>query len=206
MRTCPTILKTELLAESGHFQIEALHLQFSNGQQRVYERLRGTGYRSVMLVAMPDPLHVLLVHEYAVGVENTVLGLPKGGAEPDEDYLQAAQRELCEEVGLRAGRLTELGELTLAPGHLCHRYQVVLAEDLSPCLLEGDEPEPLECLRVPLTQIPELVACGDLHEARAIAALFMAIGALARRDQPSVSASPLPCGEGACSRSAAQPS
>ena len=45
MRNCPTILKTELLAQSGNFQIEALHLQFSNGQQRVYERLRGTGYR-----------------------------------------------------------------------------------------------------------------------------------------------------------------
>jgi ADP-ribose diphosphatase len=184
MRNCPTILKTELLAQSGHFQIEALHLQFSNGQQRVYERLRGTGYRSVMLVAMPDPEHVLLVREYAVGVEKTILGLPKGGAEPDEDYLQAAQRELSEEVGMRAARLTELGELTLAPGHLCHRYRVVLAEQLSPCQLEGDEPEPLECLRIPLAQIPELVARGDLHEARAIAALFMAMGVLARRACP----------------------
>jgi ADP-ribose diphosphatase len=181
MRNCPTILKTELLAQSGHFQIEALHLQFSNGQQRIYERLRGTGYRSVMLVAMPDPAHVLLVREYAVGVEKTILGLPKGGAEPDEDYLQAAQRELSEEVGMRAERLTELGELTLAPGHLCHRYRVVLAEQLSPCQLEGDEPEPLECLRVPMAQIPELVARGELHEARAIAALFMAIAALAQR-------------------------
>ncbi|WP_137885810.1 ADP compounds hydrolase NudE [Pseudomonas sp. 2FE] len=181
MRTCPTILKTELLAESGYFQIEALHLQFSNGQQRVYERLRGTGYRSVMLVALPDPEHVLLVREYAVGVEAKVLGLPKGGAEPDEDYLQAAQRELIEEVGLRAERLTELGELTLAPGHLCHRYSVVLAEDLSPCYLPGDEPEALDLIRLPLAQIPELVARGELHEARAIAALFMALGALARR-------------------------
>ena len=69
----------------------------------------------------------------------------------------------------------------MAPGHLCHRYRVVLAEHLSPCQLVGDEPEPLECLSVPLAQIPELVARGDLHEARAIAALFMAIGALARR-------------------------
>ncbi|MGH8383478.1 ADP compounds hydrolase NudE [Pseudomonas sp.] len=181
MRNCPTILKTELLAQSSHFQIEALHLQFSNGQKRVYERLRGTGYRSVMLVALADPAHVLMVREYAVGVEATILGLPKGGAESNESYLQAAQRELSEEVGLQAAQLTELGELTLAPGHLCHRYRVVLAEQLSPCPLDGDEPEPLECIKVPLAQIPELVACGELHEARAIAALFMAIGELARR-------------------------
>jgi ADP-ribose diphosphatase len=181
MRQLPTILKTELLAESDYFQIEALHLQFSNGQQRVYERLRGTGYRSVLVVAMPAPNLVLLVREYAVGVEGHVLGLPKGGADPGETYLQAAQRELGEETGLRAGRLTELGELTLAPGHLCHRCQVVLAENLLPGSGHGDEPEPLELVRVPLADLHGLVARGELHEARAIAALFMAMGALARR-------------------------
>ncbi|MDH0301683.1 MULTISPECIES: ADP compounds hydrolase NudE [unclassified Pseudomonas] len=182
MRQCPTILKTELLAESSHFQIEALHLRFSNGQQRIYERLRGTGYRSVLVVAMPDPRHVLMVREYAVGVESTILGLPKGGADEGESYLQAAQRELGEEVGLHAARLTELGELTLAPGHLCHRCRVVLAEELAPCKPPpGDEPEPLECLPVALADIPALVAGGELHEARAIAALFMAMGVLARR-------------------------
>ncbi|MGF6395131.1 ADP compounds hydrolase NudE [Pseudomonas plecoglossicida] len=182
MRQSPTILKTELLAKSSHFQIEALHLQFSNGQRRIYERLNGTGYRSVLLVAMPDPHHVLMVREYAVGVEGTLLGLPKGGADVGESYLEAAQRELGEEVGLHSARLTELGDLTLAPGHLGHRCRVVLAEQLSPCTrLTADEPEPLECLTVPMAQIPALVASGELHEARAIAAIFMAMGVLAQR-------------------------
>ncbi|MGQ7957768.1 ADP compounds hydrolase NudE [Pseudomonas sp. SP16.1] len=182
MRSLPTIVKTELLAESGYFQIEALHLEFSNGQQRVYERLRGTGYQSVMVVARPDPAHVLLVREYAVGVEQRVLGLPKGGVDLGESYLAAANRELQEEIGLRAGRLTELGQLTLAPGHLCHSYQVVLAEDLQPCPALGDEPEPLEIIKVPISQVARLVACGEMHEARAIAALFMAMNHLSTFD------------------------
>ena len=179
MRSLPTILKTELLAESGYFQIEALHLEFSNGHQRIYERLRGTGYQSVMVVALPDPDHVLLVREYAVGVEQRILGLPKGDVDAGESYLEAANRELREEVGLRAEHLTELGHLTLAPGHLCHSYRVVLAEDLHPCLTQGDEPEPLEVIRVPLNNLACLVARGELHEARAIAALFMAINHIA---------------------------
>lgn len=178
MRRPPTILKTELLARSAWFQIEALHLEFSNGQRRVYERLRGSGYQSVLVVALPDPQHVLLVREYAVGVEARVLGLPKGGVEPGETCLQAANRELMEEVGLRAGRLRELGTLSLAPGHLCHSCTVVLAEDLQPGTAEGDEPEPLEQLRVPLADVAGLVASGELHEARAIAALFMALASL----------------------------
>ncbi|MFZ6047721.1 ADP compounds hydrolase NudE [Pseudomonas sp. CR3202] len=175
MRSLPTILKTELLAKSDWFQIEALHLEFSNGQQRIYERLRGSGYQSVIVVAQPDPDHVLLVREYAVGVEQRVLGLPKGGVDGDETPEQAANRELMEEVGLRANRVRELGLLTLAPGHLCHSCRVVLAEDLQPCAAEGDEPEPLEVIHVPLAQLPALVASGELQEARAIAALFMAL-------------------------------
>ncbi|WP_285962388.1 ADP compounds hydrolase NudE [Pseudomonas tohonis] len=180
MRRAPTILKTELLARSDWFQIEALHLEFSNGQRRIYERLRSSGYQSVLIVALPDPHHVLLVREYAVGVEQRVLGLPKGGVDQGEDSLQAANRELMEEVGMRAGRLRELGTLSLAPGHLCHSCSVVLAEDLHPGTATGDEPEPLEVIRVPLSRIPELVTCGELHEARAIAALFMA---MAQRQQ-----------------------
>lgn len=181
MRSLPTILKTELLAESGYFQIEALHLEFSNGQQRIYERLRGTGYQSVMVVALPDLEHALLVREYAVGVEQRILGLPKGGVEIGESYLEAANRELKEEIGLSAGRLCELGQLTLAPEHLCHSYRVILAEDLNPCKTLGDEPEPLEVIQVPLSSIPSLVACGELHEARAIAALFMAMNHVTTR-------------------------
>lgn len=180
MRSLPTIVKTELLARSDWFQIEALHLEFANGQQRVYERLRGSGYQSVLVVALPDPQHVLLVREYAVGVEQRVLGLPKGGVEPGETTLQAANRELMEEVGLRAGRLRELGVLTLAPGHLCHSCSVVLAEDLQPCTATGDEPEPLEVMQLALSQLPALVASGELQEARAIAALFMALSSSSR--------------------------
>ncbi|MNL83263.1 ADP compounds hydrolase NudE [compost metagenome] len=57
----------------------------------------------------------------------------------------------------------------------------MLAEDLEPSTALGDEPEPLEVIRVPLALVPALVASGELHEARAISALFMA---LSRKSAP----------------------
>jgi len=50
---------------------------------------------------------------------------------------------------------------------------LVIARDLYPSKLEGDEPEPLEVVRHPLSEIDDLITQADFHEGRAIAALFL---------------------------------
>lgn len=64
--------------------------------------------------------------------------------------------------------------MTLAPGYLSHQTQVILAEQLYPDRLEGDEPEAPEVVSWPLSDLAGLLACDELTEARTIAALFMA--------------------------------
>ena len=66
----PQILHTELVASSRLFRVEQVHLQFSNGEERVYERMQGGNRGAVMVVPMLDDHTVLLVKEYAVGTEN----------------------------------------------------------------------------------------------------------------------------------------
>ena len=51
---------------------------------------------------------------------------------------------------------------------------VVLAQDLYPAALVGDEPEPLQLVPWPLDAIDELYDCEEFDEARAIAALHLA--------------------------------
>ncbi len=88
--------------------------------------------------------------------------------------MAAANRELMEECGFGAHRLEPLVELTLAPNYMCHRMQVMLATDLYPRRLPGDEPEPLIVETHAIDEIGSLLARDDFHEARAIAALFIA--------------------------------
>ncbi|AKS40948.1 ADP compounds hydrolase NudE [Wenzhouxiangella marina] len=162
------------------FKVEQLDLEFSNGERRTYERLLSRGLGAVIIVAMPDEDHVLLVREYACGVHRYELGLPKGRLEPGESLLEGANRELQEECGFAARELRELGQLTLAPGYMTHATHVVLARDLYPSRLPGDEPEELEVLRWPLDRLVDLVEREDCSEGRTIAALYMARD-LARR-------------------------
>ncbi|MFU8877250.1 MAG: ADP compounds hydrolase NudE [Wenzhouxiangellaceae bacterium] len=170
----PQIHRREEQPEKSLFRVESLDLEFSNGQRRTYERLMSRGVGAVIIAAMPDPETVLLVREYACGVHRYEIGLPKGRLEPGESHLEGANRELQEEVGFAARDLRVLGQLTLAPGYMTHATHVVLARDLYPSRLPGDEPEELEVIRWPIANLAELVQRDDCTEGRSIAALYMA--------------------------------
>lgn len=155
------------------FKVESLDLEFSNGQTRTYERLRSRGLGAVIVVAMPDDETVLLVKEYAAGLHHYELGLVKGRLEVGETVLEGAQRELREETGFGAHHMQELTVLSLAPGYMTHITHVVLARQLYPAKLEGDEPEELEIVRWPLSDLYSLVQRPDCTEGRSIAALYI---------------------------------
>ncbi|GLR64641.1 ADP compounds hydrolase NudE [Marinospirillum insulare] len=169
----PTILHSKIVAKSRLFKVEELQLKFTNGVERTYERLVSQGQGAVMIVALNAQEELVLIREYAGGFHDYVLTLPKGLIDPGEDALAAANRELMEETGFGAHRLELLTRLSLAPNYMGHKMDVVLARDLYPCKLEGDEPEPLEVVLHPLQDLPRLMASDDFHEARSIAALFL---------------------------------
>lgn len=156
------------------FKVERLDLEFSNGVKRTYERLRSHGLGAVIVVAMRDDETVLLVSEYAVGLHHYELGLVKGRLEPGETILEGAQRELREEIGFGAHDLIELTALSLAPGYMTHVTHVVLARELYPSKLQGDEPEELEVVPWPLADLHSLVQRPECTEGRSIAALYIA--------------------------------
>ncbi|MDT4289628.1 ADP compounds hydrolase NudE [Methylomonas sp. MO1] len=175
----PKILKQTVIAQTRQFCIEALDLEFSNGERRQYERLaRSASHGAVLIVPMLDPDTVLLVREYAAGIHRYELGLPKGKLDAGEDMLDAANRELKEEIGYGAAKLQHLHRVSLAPAYLEHTIDIILAEELYPEKLVGDEPEELQVVPWPLNSIDTLLASGECSEARSIAALYMALAHL----------------------------
>ena len=182
MRQKPTVLAREIVASSRLFRVEEVQLRFSNGVERTYERLvgRGAGYGAVMIVAMIDADHALLIEEYCGGTDEYELSLPKGLIEPGEDVLAAADRELKEEAGFGAHQLEHITELSLSPGYMSQKIQVVLATDLYE-RLEGDEPEPMRVDRINLRELSQLAQNEQFSEGRALAALYLVRDLLTQR-------------------------
>lgn len=173
MSKLPTIHARRVLGEGGRFAVEQLDLEFSNGERRTYERMASSGRGAVIVVPLLDDSTVLLIREYAAGLHAYELGLPKGRVERGEDLLEGADRELKEEVGYGARRLRLVSKLSLAPTYMSHQTHVVLAQDLYPERLQGDEPEQLEVVPWKLDDLAALVQREDVTEGRSIAALFL---------------------------------
>lgn len=180
----PTILARRPIEQSRFLRAEQVDLEFSNGERRTHERLRTSGFGAVIMVPMLDEDTVLLVREYATGIEGYELGLSKGRLDRDETVEQGANRELKEEIGYGARNLKILATLSMSPTYMSAMTHVVLARDLYPERLQGDEPEELDVVPWKLSELHRLLGEPEVSEGRSIAALFIAREYLAGRYSP----------------------
>ncbi len=173
MRKKPKLTNIHTVAQSRIFNLESMDVEFSNGATRIYERLVSRGNGAVLVVPMLDDETVLMIYEYAGGTERYELGLTKGKIDKGETLIETAARELKEEIGYGAKKLTFLKTITLAPGYQSSETHIVLAEELYEEKAYGDEPEPLEIVAHKLSDLEKLTYNEDLTEARSILALYM---------------------------------
>ncbi len=173
MKQKPVVVEEEMVAHSRFFHVQERLLRFRSGEELRVERLLDGGHRSVVVVAMLDEERFILIREYAPGVHGFVLGLPMGGVGEGESIEEAARRELAEEIGYTAEKVTFLQTLSLVPSHLQHTICVCVATGLSPAEADGDELEPIESHSYSMQRLFDLVTGDEFTEARSIAAVYM---------------------------------
>jgi len=169
----PIILQREIIADTGIFRVQAIDLEFSNGASRRYQRIIGSPEGAVLVIPLLDENTLLLIREYAAGMERYELAFPKGHIEAGESAEQAANREIQEEIGYAARQLEALESVTIAPGYLQHTTHLILARGLYENRLPGDEPEPIEVVPWSLDNLDRLLERDDFTEARSILAIFL---------------------------------
>jgi ADP-ribose diphosphatase len=76
-----------------------------------------------------------------------------------------------------------VAELSLSPGYMSQKIQVVLAQDLYEERLPGDEPEPMRVDKANLRDLSSLIQHPQFTEGRALAALYLARDLLTQRGE-----------------------
>lgn len=127
----------------------------------------------VAIVAIDAEDNVLLVKQFRKPVEKELLEIPAGGIEAGEDPLATVQRELGEETGYLPKKVDRLGGFYTSPGYCTEYLHLFLATELIPNQLQAEDTEEIELVRIPLSQIPELIASGAICDAKSIAGLLI---------------------------------
>ena len=132
---------------------------------------------AVVVVPVTPEGDVILVRQYRAAIDRELLEVPAGKRDvTDEPVLVTAHRELEEEVGMRAASMVQVAEFYNSPGFCDEHSFLFLATDLTPTAtsFQGHEEQHMTIERVPLDAVPDLVASGELVDAKSIVGLLLA--------------------------------
>jgi ADP-ribose pyrophosphatase len=168
----PNVIKSETRYQGRAFTVRVDEVEIRPGQVARLDIIEHAG--AITLLPLDDDQNVWFVRQYRHAARQTLLELPAGTLNPGEAPALAANRELQEEIGLRAERLQELASFYLAPGYSSELMHVFLAEGLSPSALAQDEDEVISVEKVPARQVLGLVESGQLRDAKSLVTILLA--------------------------------
>ena len=126
---------------------------------------------AVGMLAFTDKKTVLLVKQYRYAVHEETLEVCAGLIEKGEDPYQAAEREMQEELNVKAAKLHRIGEFYASPGFCTEIFTLFLAEGLTRSSLPQDEDENVSVFEVALNEIPKMIREGKIRDSKTFAAL-----------------------------------
>ncbi len=127
----------------------------------------------VFIVPVDAQGNVLMVRQYRKAVEQELLEIPAGVMEPDEEPIEAAQRELREETGFRARSLKHMASFYITPGFSTEYSHLYLATDLVHDPLEAEDDENIEVCPVSSDAVIGLINSGEIKDSKSIAGLLL---------------------------------
>jgi ADP-ribose pyrophosphatase len=128
---------------------------------------------AVVMVALDADDNVLLVDQFRTPLGKNLLEIPAGVIEKSEDTETAVIREMQEETGYKPQKLVFLAGFYTAPGFSTEYLHLYLATDLIPSPLRAEDTAGIVLVRVPVSQIIELITSGRIQDAKTIAGLLL---------------------------------
>lgn len=128
---------------------------------------------AVALLPMVDAEHVCLVKNERYAVGKTLLEVPAGTLDPGEEPSATAARELREETGYTAGKITPLGGWWVSPGILSERMHLFICEDLTPGATDLEPDERLEPVVVGWSDAVAMALDGRIEDAKSMLAILL---------------------------------
>lgn len=164
------LVSSEHVLDTEVFEVRRERAEHASGA--AIDRHITVNQPATVMLPLRDDGKILLIRQYRLPVRQQLWELPAGRCDPGESEEQTARRELIEETGYRAGKLTRLLEFFPAPGYASERMIAFLAEDLT----AGEaDPEPYELIEARWTdpsEVLEMIRSNQIRDAKTIGAIL----------------------------------
>jgi ADP-ribose pyrophosphatase len=163
-------LSSRVVFEGRALKLRVDSVKLPGGRQTTREIVEHEN--CVAIVAIDDADNILLVRQFRKPVEKELLEIPAGGIDPGESPEDAVRREMREETGFLPRKVAKLGGFYSSPGFCTEYLHLYLVSDLIKSPLQAEDSESISLVRVPIEQIPGLIASGAICDAKSIAGLL----------------------------------
>jgi ADP-ribose pyrophosphatase len=160
----------KILFQGRRFHIERAIQVTPDGTKHEREVVRHPG--AVVILPLLDDGRVCFVRNFRVAVDRTLIELPAGTLEPNEEPVQTALRELAEETGYRAGSIEHLLTFCMSPGILDEQMHLYQASRLQPGPMALEAGEDIQTLLCTWDQAIELAKTGEICDAKTLVGLL----------------------------------
>jgi ADP-ribose pyrophosphatase len=147
-------------------------VRMPDGRTTIYGVVSCAG--AVGVLPFVDPDTVLMVRQYRYVARRVTWEMPTGGVYPGESLEEAAQRELAEETGHRAGRLVPVSAFHTSKSVVDETAHLFLGYDLTPAAVAPDATEFIEVRRLPFAEVLGMVERGEIVDSMTIIAVLLA--------------------------------
>ncbi len=131
---------------------------------------------AVALLPITNDGKIIVVKQYRKALERTIIEIPAGRIEPNEDPKVTAIRELEEETGYGAKEVSYIQSFATSPGFADEIIHLYVAKELyaieNPA--DGDEDEFIEQFEITIEEAEEMIAKGEIYDAKTAFAILYA--------------------------------
>ena len=167
------VVKSDLIFKGKVFSTILNQIEYNSGNKAVREVAEHPG--GAVIVPVTEYGKIVMVTQHRFPMNKTLLELPAGKLNKDEDPFICAVRELEEETGYKSDKVTRLGSIFTTPGYSTEKLWIYLAEDLKEGNHNREEGEfGMEVFEFSLNEVEEKIYKGEIVDGKTICGIYLA--------------------------------
>lgn len=173
------ILRSQIVYAGPVFAVRRDEVIEPTGLKATRELISHPG--SVVVLPIFADGRILMIRQYRHAAKQFLWELVAGRKDDGETFLKGAHRELAEETGYTARRMSKLVDLFPTPGFLEEHMAIFLAEGLKKGIARPEEDECIDSRIFTLAEIERWIRSGKIRDMKSIAGILYYAKFIARR-------------------------